>query len=164
MKFTKGDIICRKEAVYPHGALAVVGKNKEGHLVAHSKGGGFDIIIPEESVGLFRKVTEEEMQVALYAPGRFRIADCEKAFAGWSKGEKWNGWEKPYFEMDACREILAWLGDDRARFDVDLNAFITVSQDGEEEVWENEIIGISDGTCINAFGLGAGAWMWEVAI
>ena len=50
---------------------------------------------------------------------------------------------------------------ERARFDEKADAFVTVNQDGEEEVWPAEQITISDGSRIKVYRLGAGSWIWE---
>lgn len=43
------------------------------------------------------------------------------------------------------------------------DAFVTVSQDGEEEVWGAEGITITDGSSIKVYQVGARAWIWEAA-
>lgn len=91
------------------------------------------------------------------------LADSAEIFAGWSNGQRWNGWELPRFERAEAERLLSWLGDQRARFDAERDAFVTVNQDGEEEPWSAETITITDGSCIRAYPVGAGAWIWEEA-
>jgi hypothetical protein len=38
---------------------------------------------------------------------------------------------------------------------------VTVSQDGEEEMWPAETVCLSDGSALKAYPLGAGAWTWD---
>jgi hypothetical protein len=59
-------------------------------------------------------------------------------------------------------EILRFIQAEGARFELQSDAFVTISQDGEQEIWQAEEITISDGSRIKAYPVGAGAWMWEV--
>jgi hypothetical protein len=161
MSFKKGDNIIKTEMVYPNGALVVDGYDAQQRLMAHSLGGGFQLSIPAHKVRRFRVVTEGERGAALFRKGRFALADNGRAFDGWSIGQLWNGWEMPSFERQVGMEILGWMGDDKARYDADNDAFVTVNQDGEDDVWPAESITITDGTRIRAYGLGAGSWIWE---
>jgi hypothetical protein len=45
-------------------------------------------------------------------------------------------------------EIFGWMGDGKARYDADRDAFVTVNQDGEAEVWPAESVTITDGSRI----------------
>src|SRR5262249_26839777 len=105
---------------------------------------------------------EGERAAALFQKKRFALADNEAAFEGWSDGQLWNGWEKPRFEFAVCREILRWMGDERARFEDAADAFVTVA-DEEQERWSAEEITISDGSRMKVYPLGAGSWIWEEA-
>ena len=60
-------------------------------------------------------------------------------------------------------QIVEFLGGEGARFDGKADAFVTVSQEGEEEVWPAEQITITDGSRIKVYPLGAGSWIWEGA-
>ena len=163
MKFSKGEVICREDLGYPEGALVCDGYDAGGDLLAHPLGGGFQLTVPAGEEGRFRAVAEVERQATLFSKGRFCLADGDRTFDGWSNGQLWNGWEMPRFELKVGQEILGWMGDDKARFDGDRDAFITVNQDGEEEVWPAESIAITDGSRIKVYGLGAGSWIWEEA-
>jgi hypothetical protein len=68
----------------------------------------------------------------------------------------------PRFEFAVCQEILRFLGDGQARFDVKADAFVTVSN-GEGEAWSAGEITITDGSRIKVYPLGAGSWIWEEA-
>lgn len=65
------------------------------------------------------------------------------------------------FERSEAERLIGWLKGERARFDAERDAFVTVSQDGEEEVWPAESVVISDGTKLVIYGVGAGAWIWD---
>ena len=162
MRFSKGDIFCRKDLGYPEGALVCDGYDDEGRLLAHRLGGGFQLTVPAHEERRFRVVAQEAKAAAFFRKGRFALADGERAFDGWFNGELWNGWEMPRFEFAVCREILKFLGDERARFDANADAFVTAS-DEEEEAWRAEEITITDGSRIKVYPLGAGSWIWEEA-
>jgi hypothetical protein len=161
MKFSKGEIIRRDDLAYPEGALVCDGYDDAGRLLAHPLGGGFQLTVPAQDEPRFRVVAEGERGAALFRRTRFVLADSEEAFEGWTNGELWNGWEMPEFEKAMAERLLAWLGDQRGRFDGKLEAFVTMSQDGEEEIWAGEEITITDGSRIKAYPVGAGAWTWE---
>lgn len=118
-------------------------------------------MVPAQDEPRFRAVAESERGAALFRRRRFALADGERAFEGWSNGELWNGWEMPRFEAGVGVEILDFLGAEGARLDGKADAFVTVSQDGEEEVWPAEATTIMDGSRIKVYGLGAGSWTWE---
>ena len=162
MKFSKGEVICRKDLGYPEGALVCDGYDDAGRLLAHPLGGGFQLTVPAREEARFRAVAQGENGAALFQRGRFSLADSEAAFDGWSNGELWNGWAMPRFEFAVCREILKSLGDEQARVEQKGDAFVTVSN-GEEEMWLAEQITISDGSQVRVYPLGAGSWTWEEA-
>jgi hypothetical protein len=163
MKFSKGEIICRDDLAYPEGALVCDGYDGAGRLLAHALGGGFQLTVPAQDEPRFRAVPDGERGAALFYKGRFTLADAEAAFDAWSNGELWNGWAMPRLERAEAERVLARLGDQRARFDGERDAFVTMSQDGEQEVWGVEVITIADGSRIKAYPVGAGAWTWEEA-
>jgi hypothetical protein len=161
MRFNKGEIICREDLGYPEGALVCDGYDAASGLLAHPLGGGFQLTIPAHEERRFRAVAESERDAVLFRKGRFRLADSDRAFDGWSNGQLWNGWEMPRFELQVGMEILGWMGDAKARYDADRDAFVTVNQDGEEEVWLAEGVTVTDGSRIKVYGLGSGSWTWE---
>ena len=161
MKFSKGEIICREDLAYPEGALVCDGYDAAGRLLAHPLGGGFQLTVPAQDEPRFRVVAEGEKGAALFHRGRFTLADGETFFEGWSNGVVWNGWAMPRFGAGIGIEILAFLEAEGARFDGKADAFVTFSQDGEEEVWPAEEITITDGSRMEVYALGAGSWTWE---
>ncbi len=161
MKFSKGVLICREDLEYPSAAWICDGYDDRGQMLAHPLGGGFQLTVLAQDEARFRVVVEVERNAALYRPGRFALAELDEVFNGWSNGRLWNGSEMPWFETAEAERLLAWLGDGRARFDPKRDAFLTVNQDDEEEVWGAEVITITDGSRIKAYPVGAGAWIWE---
>ena len=163
MKISKGEIICREDLGYPEGALVCDGYDGAGLLLAHPLGGGLQLTVPAQDKRRFRVVAEGEKAAALFRRGRFSLGDSERTFEGWSNGQLWNGWEMPRFEAGIGMEILEFLGSEGARFDGKTRAFVTASQEGEEETWPAEEITLTDGSRIRAYPLGAGSWIWEEA-
>ena len=127
----------------------------------HPMGGGMQARLDAVSVSVFRLVDEAERSGTLYRRGRFALAESEESFEGWTDGRRWNGWEMPYFERSEAERLIRWLGDGRARFNAEGDAFVTLSQDGEEEVWQAQSVVISDGSKLRVYGVGAGAWVWD---
>jgi len=115
------------------------------------------------SASVFRIVDEEERAGTLFRRGRFALADSEVNFDGWTDGQCWNGWEMPRFEKSVAERLVWSLGGGRARFDAERDAFVTVAQDGDEEIWASEQIIISDGSAVKVYPVGAGAWIWDAA-
>lgn len=89
--------------------------------------------------------------------------DGGPAWEGWSTGQLWNGWEKPYFTKDVAEKLCAAScgPDDRWRYNVDTDEF-GVKFDGvdEEDVFESITIEV-DGCKHRVYGIGAGSWCWD---
>lgn len=156
--FQKGTILIPAGHHYPDGALTVDGYDQSGNLLAHPLGGGFQYVIGPERVSSMREVRGDERQAAFYRHAKFAVDGVDGVFAGWMDGRRWNGWAMPYFERREA-ERVAGLFD--ARYDAGRDAYITISQDGEEEVWAAVDITVADGTSIRAYPIGAGAWIWD---
>jgi hypothetical protein len=161
MNFNKGDILIPQGAQFPEGAVVAEGYDDTGRLLAHPLGGGFQIAFAAEAVGHFRIADEGERERTLFGQARFSLMDSEEHFTAWTNGESWNGWAMPHFEFGEAQRLVAWLKDDKARFDPAEDAFVTVSQDGEEEVWAACSIPVSDGSSIKVYPIGAGCWCWD---
>jgi len=161
MKFSKRDTLVPKGNQFPDGAVVVDGYDEAGRLMAHPMGGDFQQYFPEASASGLRLVDEAERSRALFRQASFALADSEETFSGWTDGTLWNGWEMPHFERAEAERLIRWLGDERMRFDAERDAAVTVSQDGEEEIWAGETVTVSDGSGIRVYGVGAGAWTWD---
>lgn len=161
MKFSKGDVLVPKGKQFPESAIVVDEYDTRGRLLMHPMGGGMQARLDAVSASVFRLVDEVERAGTLYRRARFVLAESDKAFEGWTDGRRWNGWEMPRFERSEAQRLLEWLKDERAGFDAERGAFITFSQDGEEDVWPAESVVISDGTKLVVYGVGAGAWIWD---
>ena len=122
---------------------------------------GFQQDLPAASASGFRLVDEAERSRALFWRASFALADSEENFSGWTDGTPWNGWEMSHFERAEAERLIRCLGDERAWFDTERDAFVTLSQDGEDEVWASETVTILDGSAVKVYPVGAGAWTWD---
>src|SRR5262249_25392671 len=52
------------------------------------------------------KILLEEEEIAVFYKGRFTIEDWFGPFEGWTTGQRWNGWECPYFEFDTAIRMV----------------------------------------------------------
>jgi hypothetical protein len=161
MKFSKGDILVSKGKQFPDCAIVVDGYDERGRVLMHPMGGGMQACLDAVSASVFRVVGEGERAGALFHRGRFVLADSEGVFDGWTDGKCWNGWEMPRFEKPEAERLIKWLEDKRGRFDEVRDAFITISKDGEEDIWAAENVIVSDGGSLKVYPVGAGAWIWD---
>lgn len=162
MHFSKGDILVPKENQYPEGALVVDGC-EGGRVAAHPLGGGFQLYLSSSDLNGFRPADEAEKARVLFRRANFALGESKDVFAGWTDGRLWNGWAMPRFELAEAQRLIAWLGDKRASYDEVRDAFLTVSQEGDEETWPAESIVVSDGGTLKVYPIGAGAWIWDDA-
>jgi hypothetical protein len=81
-----------------------------------------------------------------------------RTFAGYSDGQQWNGWERPYFPFDSAQHIAEAMSDYQTAFyDEAADEFVF-----ERELGEAERFGAVefDGSG-KLYPIGAGAWIWE---
>lgn len=93
--------------------------------------------------------------------GQFTIADYfDKPVHGYSNGQHWNGWEKPYFEKEEADRIAATFGD--IQYEAEKDAYIWPQAEPDEpaDVFDAVTIEI-DGRVKRLYGIGAGYWTWE---
>jgi hypothetical protein len=155
MIYSKGDILVPKGKQYPDCAVVVGGYDAGGRLLTHALGGGFEQRLSRASANLFRLVKEGERAAVLFRRGRFALADSDEVFSGWTDGRHWNGWEMPYFELAEAERLRLWLGGQEAYFDPERDAFVTMWQDGEEELWASVVVPVSDGSAVKVYPVGA---------
>ena len=161
MKFTKGDIIIPVEAVYPTGALNVDGYEKDGTLLAHPLGGGFQYRLKPNADQKFRIVTADEQNGPLWRKAKFEIEGVEAEFTGWTDGESWNGWAMPHFEFDEARRLVDVMTDSKGRYDIERDCFVTTNTDGEDEIWKSQTVTLLGNQQVKVYGVGAGSWIWD---
>ncbi|SPE52203.1 hypothetical protein SBV1_1460023 [Verrucomicrobia bacterium] len=161
MKFTKGQIIVRTEAVYPSGALAVDGYDQNGRLLAHPLSGGFQLRFERDAQRQFRVVTRAEQESRPWRRSRFEIEGTEQRFVGWTDGTRWSGWAVPYFEFAEAQRVIKLVAQGEGRFDPKQDCFVTQNAQGEDQIWKGRLISMAGGKQVKVYGVGAGAWIWE---
>lgn len=112
-----------------------------------------------------RKFIDNKFNNTLYEKTNFVINGVtDNEFEGYTNGELWNGWEKPYFEKrisDKILEVCKKYVDDRSYYDNKKDEYIIYSNDDEPEIFVSEIIETSDGRK-KVYGIGAGSWTWDL--
>lgn len=87
-------------------------------------------------------------------------------YAGYTKGDKWNGWDCPYFPTAPANQIMFDLEGqsdyDLATFDAPTDSFVTRYEGGEEEneYWEGMDIEV-DGETVHVYPIGSHGWVWQ---
>jgi hypothetical protein len=104
---------------------------------------------------------------SVFRKGHFIIEDWLGPFEGWTSGQRWNGWECPYFEFDTVlRMVDVWnntsFGEEeyQARYDEELDEFYF--RDGGLEEWNcfrAQLIEV-EGKEIKVYPIGAYGWCW----
>ena len=188
VKFCAGDILVPKAEEFPKHAIVVDGYDDKGRLRFHPLGGEGQARLDKFDASMFRLVEEWERAATLFRRAQFRLAKAGEVFTGWTNGETWNGWAMPRFEFVEAERFLKWQSGQntpggrsdailamrpdlpapapaaagKEGFDAARDAFVTMAQDGEEELWPAEFVTVTDGTRMKVYALGAGAWIWEV--
>jgi hypothetical protein len=111
-------------------------------------------------------MTDDQIAVPPLESATFSI-DClpESHFAGFNKGESWNGFACPYFTFDQAQEIVAaWQARGwEARYKPRSDSFVfAVNQDlqtGESDDYEEFSGLVVDGEKL--YPVGAGSWIWD---
>jgi hypothetical protein len=161
MKFDTWAIIIRNGEVYPRGALVVVGYDDSENLLVYPLGGGFELKINKLQQEDFRTVSNEEIEGAKFRESAFSLEICDGKFRGYTNGVVWNGWAKPHFPFDEAMRLLQNLAALERRYDQRQDAFVTVNDDGELEIWAAQEILLANGGHVKAYPVGAGAWCWN---
>ena len=100
--------------------------------------------------------------------GKFRIADCDEAYEGYTFDNHWNGWEMPLFEKAVVNEfMLSWL---------DEIEHLACSYSKKTDTFKikdlclksiDEITGLDiqteDGKTVHVYDFGSLGWIWEEA-
>ena len=104
----------------------------------------------------------------MFHKDRFTIEDWFGPFEDWTAGQRWNGWECPYFEFDtAIRMVDMWInttfGEEQrqARYDEERDEFCFCG--GGLEEWDcfgAQTIETEEKT-IKVYPIGAFCWIWS---
>ena len=81
-------------------------------------------------------------------------------FHGFTQGETWNGWARPFFTYDEAQKIVTAHKEQRlnAYYDHESDgfAFEIASSEGEYDIFSSvEVVGMK------LYPVGAGCWIWE---
>jgi hypothetical protein len=161
MRFTKGEIVVPTEAVYPTGALAVDGYEKDGTLLAHPVGGGFQLRFKPSGEREFRVVSAEEQESIPWRRSTFEIEGVDERFSGWTDGRRWNGWAMPFFEFSEAERVFQVLTQGKGAFDSERDCFSIRNTDGEDETWEGKQVPTLGEKIVKVYAIGAGSWIWD---
>lgn len=95
----------------------------------------------------------------------FTTNGFEHPHIGYTKGDRWNGWATPYFEIDEALDIMKEFNADDPEFPILYNEktdTFTVEEIGgfEGDSWKGENLNTEDGIK-HLYGIGAYSWTWE---
>jgi hypothetical protein len=111
----------------------------------------------------------EKEDITVFRKGLFTIEEWFGPFEGWTAGQRWNGWECPYFEFGTAMQIVdAWnhlnFGEEehRARYDEEQDKFYF--SDGGLEEWDcfGAKMIEAEGKAIKVYPIGAFYWIWRI--
>jgi hypothetical protein len=120
-------------------------------------------------------MTQEEAKKVkfVYRKANFQIDDGEE-FAGFTRGESWNGWACPYFVFEVATKVANQYNDgkeSRWEYSREKDAFlffdasdeVYAKEDGDEyEPYTCEGMDIvCDGKTYHVYDIGCGAWVWD---
>ncbi|VWC80362.1 hypothetical protein BLA39750_01151 [Burkholderia lata] len=89
--------------------------------------------------------------------------DVGPSYLAYSCGERWNGWECPYFTIEEAMKLLEHPYLHGLRYDAEGDKFIMDDGDGEdlyETVFASEVV-LVDGNPIKVYAIGAFGWCWN---
>jgi len=92
---------------------------------------------------------------------RFAIEWAQR-FPGYSRGQRWNGWDCPYFVQGVASRVCERHYDGGFFFDDARDAFVCWFADDpkEQDVWSGMDIQTEDGIQ-HVYPIGAGNWIWD---
>ena len=156
---------------YPHGALEFLGeikpipaKSPAGGLAVCPAGGGPVGWVSQEILDRYWGVVPLDHK-APFKRERFTIdADPDFMFHGWTDGERWNGWERPYFELIEAKRIMEaanrMAGCEQIRFEQAENKFVDFSYPEEPCDYPGSWLESPEGRKW-VYGIGNGYWCWD---
>jgi hypothetical protein len=97
---------------------------------------------------------------------RFYLDGFEGTFEGYTFGQRWNGWQVPYFTKEVGQAIMDEMNNDEgntAVYDEERDMFVVSNtyDDGTEEFPGMDIAG--DGEILHLYPIGSGSWVWDIA-
>lgn len=94
--------------------------------------------------------------------GRFALDSFgDEVFDGFTQGETWNGWARPYFTFEQGQRIVEAhrAQGNKARYDESGDAFSFELNEDEIDTFPSEQV---EGQKL--YPIGAGCWIWEEAV
>jgi hypothetical protein len=100
-----------------------------------------------------------------YRMTRFMLEDGER-YNGYTKGETWNGWECPCFELSEAKKLLeAFSCDFPAHYDEEKDTCIfRINDSGIDEYDYEAYTGFDiecNGETKHVYDIGSGSWTWD---
>jgi len=96
----------------------------------------------------------------------FTIGDIDEKFEGITSGQRWNGWECPYFDIETAQKILSTLQDVEEAKKWGFSYYIFTPDNLCIQEFHED--GIETYTAVNFegknyFPIGYCNWVWELA-
>jgi hypothetical protein len=162
--FVEGDVIVPRAHLrnWIEWGLVVDEVRATGAIVAHPAGGGFEFRFSPERSAIydFVKVPEDLLRNPTWYSAEFYAEWIEKAYVGWTTGERWNGWATPHFEFDEAMRYARDAGN--TRYDRLGHAFITDIEGWDEpEIDQALVITVPDRGRLTVYPIGSGSWTWS---
>ena len=89
--------------------------------------------------------------------------DGGKEYPGFSNGDRWNGWECPYFTFEVAKQIAdemnAVTSQKKIVYDPQADCFVFEVSYYPHEEWEKFEAVMMDG--MKLYPLGAWSWVWD---
>lgn len=163
----KGQVFVPHDKKYPEEAIEVLSvepsENEKGPFVHFcSLGGGWqETTYCEDLMKAFRSVSRSEKLAAEPYATQIGIDDMfDPTLNGYTFGDRWNGWAKPFFEKeDAIRVMEVFKG--IITYDEDQQAFVVQFEDDDEPVIHKAQQIVVNGEVKTVFDIGAGNITWE---
>ena len=95
----------------------------------------------------------------------FTIGTCTQAYIGYTRGDDWNGWATPHFEIAEAMRVMADYNKDTGNpmwYDKDTDTFhIAETEYTDECIWSGRNCNTNEGVK-HLYGIGAYCWTWEI--
>lgn len=109
---------------------------------------------------------EQETGVKDPSITHFHIEGFTHTYEGFTWGNTWNGWERPYFTIDVAHHLIdAMLRDcDVSYYDAEKDMFVVKfdEEDCGEEFYGSDIV--YQGKTYHVYDIGNGSWCWDEVI
>jgi hypothetical protein len=95
---------------------------------------------------------------------KFSLEGFDGVFEGYTFGQRWNGWQVPYFTKEVGLKIMEAMAEDEGnhpKYDEERDMFVVSNDydDATEEFPAMEFAG--DGEIHKLYPIGSGSWVWD---